>query len=138
MGALKIVFVILFYFLFYFFVWLRPRNPPGLIKAVKSLSLSWLSYTSYHTHRAPKLKQVHQLAGLVSRQLGWLGFQAQPPTYLLKMALSEKVGLTMTRPILSMSTRLPGCLYTYDQQWRQQQQQPWLSAGAARVVTHLR
>ena len=39
MGALKLVFVILFLFYFYFFVWLRPRNPPGLIKAVKSLSL---------------------------------------------------------------------------------------------------
>ena len=40
MGALKLVFVILFLFYFYFFVWLRPRNPPGLIKAVKSLSLT--------------------------------------------------------------------------------------------------
>ena len=36
MGALKLVFVILFFFFFFF--WLRPRNPPGLIKAVKSLS----------------------------------------------------------------------------------------------------
>ena len=40
-GFLKLIFVILsFSFFVRFFVWFRPRNPPGLIKAVKSLSLS--------------------------------------------------------------------------------------------------
>ena len=47
---LDIIFVILYYkFFFKVFVWLRPRNPPGLIKAVKSLSLSLILFIKVHT-----------------------------------------------------------------------------------------
>ena len=50
------------------------------------------------------------------------------------MALSEKVGRTMTRPLMSMTTRLPGCLYTYGSSGSRSQDtpldqrtRPWIS-----------
>ena len=49
-GTQALVFVIIFLFFIYFFVWLRPRNPPGLIKAVKSLSLSVKPITTIVLH----------------------------------------------------------------------------------------
>ena len=87
--SFKLVFVILYFLFFcYFFVWLRPRNPPGLIKAVKSLSF-FLSY--------------FVLIIIIIEGLSLL--QSIPPTTANKQTQAQKNRGSMARKLLGERER---------------------------------